>query len=471
MAHDPHPIHLTRRHLLQLLGAGAGIGLLPGGTSGLLAQSGRGAAVSRGVEDWPEVGGKGRLNVWNETGILETFPSDGLKVLWRTPVRSGYTGPAVSNGRVFLLDWQVTKQPFGTERALAFDEKTGKMLWSQEWQADYRGISWPNGPRATPTVDGDRVYVAGADGKLLCLDVKSGAIQWQKDYVKDYGADRRKWAFDWGFASAPLVDGGLLIALVDGRPNAKIVAFDKMTGRELWRSLTVDEDLGVAQPVIITAGGTRQLIIWYPGAVAALNPETGAVLWKQPYKVGGSMTVALPVKHDSQLFFTTFYDGPMMLTLDEKKPGATVLWKGKSDSEIQTEGLHAVIATPVIIGDYIYGICSYGQFRCLKASTGERIWETQAVTKERARWASGVIVRHGDRLFINNDRGELIIVKPDPKGYQEISRTQLIKPTSEPQNRRELVYVNWMQPAYANRHIYARNDEELICASLAADGV
>ena len=471
MAQDPHPTQVTRRHLLQLLGAGAGIGLLPGGTAGLLAQSGRGAATSRGVEDWPEVGGKGRLNVWNETGILETFPQDGLKVLWRTPVRSGYTGPAVSNGRVFLLDWQVTKQPFGTERALAFDEKTGKMLWAQEWQADYRGISWPNGPRATPTVDGDRVYVAGADGKLLCLDVKSGAIQWQKDYVKDYGADRRKWAFDWGFASAPLVDGGLLIALVDGRPDAKVVAFDKMTGRELWRALTVDEDLGVAQPVIINAGGTRQLIIWYPGAVAALNPETGGVLWKQPYKVGGSMTVALPVKHESQLFFTTFYDGPMMLTLDQKKPGATVLWKGKSDSEIQTDGLHAVIATPVIIGDYIYGICSYGQFRCLKASTGERIWETQAVTKERARWASGVIVRHGDRLFINNDRGELIIVKPDPKGYEEISRTQLIKPTSEPQNRRELVYVNWMQPAYANRHIYARNDEELICASLAADGV
>ena len=471
MAHDPHPIHLTRRHVLHILGVGAGIGLLPHGTATLLAQSARGAAASPGVEDWPEVGGKGRLNVWNETGILETFPKDGLKVLWRTPVRSGYTGPAVSNGRVFLLDWQVTKQPFGTERALAFDETTGQLLWTQEWQADYRGISWPNGPRATPTVDGDRVYVAGADGKLFCLDVKSGAIQWQKDYVKDYGADRRKWAFDWGFASAPLVDGGLLIALVDGRPDAKVVAFDKMTGRELWRALTVDEDLGVAQPVIITAGGTRQLIIWYPGAVASLNPETGAVLWKQPYKVGGSMTVALPVRHESQLFFTTFYDGPLMLTLDEKKPGATVLWKGKSDSEIQTDGLHAVIATPVIIGDYIYGICSYGQFRCLKASTGERIWETQAVTKERARWASGVIVRHGDRLFINNDRGELIIVKPDPKGYQEISRTQLIKPTSEPQNRRELVYVNWMQPAYANRHIYARKDEELICASLAADGV
>ena len=105
------------------------------------------------------------------------------------------------------------------------------------------------------------------------------------------------------------------------------------------------------------------------------------------------------------------------------------------------------------------------------AKTGERVWETQAVTKERARWASGVIVRHGDRLFINNDRGELIIVKPESgRATRRSAARSSIKPTSPPQNRRELVNVNWMQPAYANRHIYARNDEEIICASLAADG-
>ncbi len=422
------------------------------------------------ADDWPEVAGKGRLGVWNETGILDKFPSSGLKVLWRTPVRAGYAGPAVADGRVFVLDWVETQRPRGTERALALDEKTGKILWTQEWTADYRGISWPVGPRATPTVDGDRVYVLGADGKLLCLDVKTGAIRWKKDYAADYGADHLKWAFDWGFASAPLVDGERLICLVGGRSDSKVVAFDKMTGKEIWRALSSETELGVAQPIIITAGGARQLIIWYPGAVASLDPVTGKVYWEQPYKVGGSMTVAIPRQIGSQLFFTTFYDGPLMLTLDDKKPAATVLWKGKSDSEIQTDGLHAVITTPVVIGDYIYGICSYGQFRCLRAKTGERVWETQAVTKERARWASGVIVRQDDRLFINNDRGELIIVKPSPEGYQEISRTQLIKPTSPPQNRRELVSVNWLYPAYANKHIYARNDEEIISASLAADG-
>jgi outer membrane protein assembly factor BamB len=423
------------------------------------------------AEDWPEIRGKGRLGVWSETGIVDTFPAGGLKVLWRTPIRSGFSGPAVADGRVFVTDFTETQKPRGTERALALDEKTGRILWTREWPADYRGISYPIGPRAVPTVDGDRVYVAGADGKLFCLNVQSGEILWKKDYVADYGTDTRTWGFNWGFASSPLVDGDRLIALVGGRADAKVVAFDKVTGKEIWRALSsTDSDLGVAQPIIITAGGARQLIIWYPGAVASLDPVTGKEYWEVPYKVGASMTVPTPVQSGSLLFFTNFYDGPLMLTLDDKKPAATILWKGKSDNEIQTDGLHGVITTPVIVGDHIFGICSYGQFRCLRAKTGERIWETQAVTREKARWASGLIVRNGDRLFINNDRGELIIMKPSAEGYQEISRTPLIKPTSPPGNRRELGSVNWSYPAYANRHIYARNDEEIICASLAVDG-
>jgi len=143
-----------------------------------------------------------------------------------------------------------------------------------------------------------------------------------------------------------------------------------------------------------------------------------------------------------------------------------MLWKGKSNSEIDTDGLHTVVNTPVIDGDYIYGICSYGQFRCLKVKTGERVWETMDVTREKARWASGFIVRHGGRYFINNVRGELIMATLSPGGYQEISRTALIKPTTNPGNRRELGVVNWSHPAYANRHVIARNDEEIVSLSL-----
>jgi outer membrane protein assembly factor BamB len=418
------------------------------------------------ADDWPEFRGKGRLGVWNETGLLEKFPAGGLTVLWRTPVKSGYTGPSVADGRVFLTDYRPIRGLRGTERALALDEKTGNILWTYEWEADYAGISWAYGPRATPTVDGDRVYVAGGAGAIVALNVKTGQVVWQKNLAKEYGTR----VSSWGYASAPIVDDNRLICLVGGEPDARVVAFDKMTGREIWRALPVPGDIGVTTPIIITAGGARQLIMWDPGEVVSLDPATGKVYWQQPFKVGASMTVVTPVQSGSLLFLTTFYSGPLMLVLDDKKPTATVLWKGKSDSEILTDGLHAVLATPVVDGEYIYGLCSYGQFRCLRVKTGERIWETQEVTKERKRWVSGFIVRNGDRYFINNDRGELILANLSPEGYKEISRAQLIKPTTPPENRRELVNVNWVHPAYANKHLYTRNDEEIMCVSLAADG-
>ncbi len=372
------------------------------------------------------------------------------------------------DGRVFVTDYEPTQGMRGIERAMALDEATGEVLWVQEWDADYAGIQWEIGPGATPTVDGNRVYVLGRTGVLSALDTETGEILWRKSYSEDYGVDRMRWGFDWGFASAPLVDDERLIGFVGGSPNARVVAFDKMTGEEIWRSLPSEADLGVAQPIIIEAGGARQLIVWDPEEVASLDPVTGEVYWRQPYVVGGAMTVAVPVQVGSQLFFSTFYDGPMMLTLNQDRPDATIAWKGSSNSEIRTEGLHAVLATPIIDGGYIYGICSYGQLRCLDANTGERIWETQEATVERRRWVSGFMVKNGNRIFLNNDRGELVIARLHPTGYEEVSRTPLIAPTSPPGNRRELRNVSWVHPAYANQHIYMRNDEEIVAFSLAA---
>lgn len=410
--------------------------------------------------DWPEWRGKGRLGVWNELGILEKFPEKGLSPRWRTSVRGGFAGPAVAAGRVYLTDFAKSTGLKGTERALALDEKTGKILWTREWETDYRGISYAIGPRATPTVDGNQVYIVGASGMLLCLNARTGDIIWQKDYVKDYGTQIPT----WGIASAPLIDGNRLIAITGGRPDAKVIAFDKMTGKELWRALPSDSEPGYCQPVIIEADGIRQLIIWHPTAVASLDPATGKVHWQQPFRIHMGMTLATPVQSGAQLLVSSFYNGSMLL--EPAKESARLIWKGKSDSEINTDGLHAVVNTPVIDGGYIYGICSYGQFRCLNLKTGERVWETMDVTNEKARWASGFIVRHRDRYFINNDRGDLIIAKFSPNGYQEISRTRLIKPTSNSGNRRELGAVNWSHPAYANRHIIARNDEEIVSISL-----
>jgi outer membrane protein assembly factor BamB len=400
------------------------------------------------AEDWPEFRGKGRAGVWNETGIVSNFSAPELKRLWQAPLRAGFAGPAVAGGRVFITDYDK-----GIERALAFDGKTGKLLWEREWSARYQGIGYATGPRATPTVDGDRVYVAGAAGALLCLDTRTGAVLWQKDFVKDYGTVIP----GWGMTSSPLVDGDRLIAIVGGQPDAKVVAFDKLTGKELWRAIASDSEPGYCQPILVG----RQLIVWHPVAVTSLDPATGKVHWQQPMRVHMGMTLATPVVSGSRLLVSSFYNGSMLVDLAGNR-----IWKGNSDSEVNTNGLHAVVNTPVIDGDYIYGICSYGQFRCLNLKTGERVWETLDVTREKARWASGFIVRQGDRYFINNDRGELIIAKFSPEGYHEISRTRLIKPTSDSRNRRELGAVNWTHPAYANRHLYTRNDEELIAVDL-----
>jgi outer membrane protein assembly factor BamB len=416
--------------------------------------------------DWPEWRGRGRLGVWEEDGILDKFPQSGLKVRWRTPVRGGFSGPAVAGGRVFVMDYQPKEGTSrGIERVQALDENTGKVLWTREWESDYRGIarSYAIGPRATPTVDGARVYVLGAKGALVCLRVEDGEVVWKKDFVADYKTQ----VPGWGMASAPLVDGNRLIAVAGGENGAKVVAFDKMTGKEIWRALDASSEPGYSAPAIHEAGGRRQLIVWHASAVSAMDPVSGKVYWEIPFNARMGLAVMTPVKSGLQLFISSFYTGPMMMEMDDSKPAARMLWKGKVDNEIQTDGLHALINTPVIDGDYIYGICSYGQLRCLNARTGERVWETQAVTKEKARWATGFIVRHGDRYFLNNDRGELIICKLSPSGYEEIGRTRLIKPTSEDGiGRREMAAVNWSHPAYANRHIVARNDEEIVRLSL-----
>ena len=418
------------------------------------------------AEDWPEFRGAGRGGIWTESGILESFPAGGLDVLWRTPVKGGYSGAAVARGRVFLTDFTVAKGLRGTERALALDERTGRVLWTHEWDAHYAGLMWAHGPRATPTVDGDRVYVLGAMGVLHCLDVETGRVLWKKDYVAEYNAPVSM----WGIAGAPLVEDGLLIAVVNGEPDALVIGFDKRTGEEVWRSLPSMGEPGVNHLIVITAGGTRQLIHWSPSALYSLDPATGHVYWSHPWRVGDAMNLALPVQYGSTLLVSHFSRGSRLFALDETRPMATEIWRGTSESEILSDGLHSLYATPVVYEDHIYGICSYGQFRCLRVSSGERVWETQAATKERARWASGSLVRNGDRVFINNDRGELVMARLTPKGYQEIDRTQLIKPTTPPGVRRQLGAVHVAHPAYANRNLYVRNDEEIIAYSLAARG-
>jgi outer membrane protein assembly factor BamB len=429
------------------------------------------ASVHLFAQDWPEWRGQGRLGVWTETGIVEKFPAGGPPVKWRTPINSGYAGPAVSNGRVFVTDSRRIKANQAIERAVAIDENSGQILWTKEWQADYSGMQlvYAIGPRATPTVDGDRVYVLGASGSLLALDVKSGAVLWQKDYLADFNAS----VPSWGIAGAPLVDGDRLICLVGGEPNGKMIALNKLTGAEIWRSLSSDTEPGYNQPIIIEAGGTRQLILFHPDGFSSLDPNTGKVYWEVEHRVQMGIVVATPVQSGSYLFFTSQYGGARMLRVSADRPGATVLWSGPGEQDPgmthdTPNTLNSVISTPVIQDDYVYGLDNDGQLRCLEAATGKELWKTDALLKEHAMYGTAFFVRNGDRFFINNDRGELVIARLSPKGFEEIDRTKLIEPTNPYVRRRQLPNVMWSHAAYANKHIIVRNDQEIVRFSLAS---
>jgi outer membrane protein assembly factor BamB len=311
-------------------------------------------------------------------------------------------------------------------------------------------------------VDGERVYALGAMGDLICLDAARGSVLWSRDYRRDFGTLMNM----WGMAAAPLIEGDKLLVLAGGADGACVVALDKRTGAELWRALE-SEDPGYSAPIVIRWAGVRQLIVWTPLGLYALNPDNGQQYWFQAFETRMGHAIATPVFDESSgcLLVSSFFNGSLMMRLDRRDARAARLWKGASDSELpqSTDGLHSLMSTPVISDGHVYGVCSYGQLRCLDAATGRRIWETRAPTGD-GRWWNAFLVRYQQRYFLCNEQGELILAELSPQGYSEISRTQLIEPTATA-GRRKIV---WSHPAFANRCIYARNDKHILCIDMSS---
>jgi outer membrane protein assembly factor BamB len=411
------------------------------------------------ADDWPQWGGPQRDSVWRETGIVDKLPAADsatgmLPRRWTAKIGSGYAGPAVANGRVFVTDRLAEDN---LERVFCFDAETGKELWKHEYGARYT-ISYPLGPRATPAVDGNRVYTLGAMGNLFCLDTDSGKVVWQKNLPTDFGTKIPA----WGMAGAPLVDGDQLIVLAGGTPGAMVVSLDKLTGQERWRALDGPEP-GYCAPVILEFGGQRQLIIWHPQAVVGLNPATGKTLWQVPFSVQSGLTIPTPRKIGNRLFVTSFYNGPLMIDLGADGVSPNVLWHtGDQSTERKNDSLHAIMCSPIVTEDCIYGVGSYGELRGLDTKTGKIVWETYDATGHD-RWWNAFLVPHGVRVVITNEQGDLVFAKLSRDGYKELSRAKMIEPT-QPVNRRMTV---WSHSAYAMRSIFARNNGELIRVDLS----
>jgi outer membrane protein assembly factor BamB len=349
----------------------------------------------------------------------------------------------------------------GTERVLCLDAADGRLLWKHEYDCPYT-VSYPAGPRTTPLVNDGKVFTLGAEGSLFCLDAANGTVLWSRDFKNDYHIHTPM----WGFAGNPLLDGNRLICLAGGS-NSTVVALDKDTGGEIWRALSSKEP-GYCSPVIVQAGGARQLILWHPESVNSLDPQTGRVYWSlpssQPIRAG--MTIPTPRQMGDLLFLTCFFNGSWMLKLDPATPAAATLWQSQRVSEKNTDALHSTLSTPFLEDGFIYGVCSYGQLRCLNAATGERLWETLAAATadgKETRWANAFIVKNDGRFFLFNENGDLIIARMTPKGYEELSRAHILEPANHDTGRP----VVWSHPAFANRRLYARNDKEIVCVDLA----
>src|SRR5262245_23033295 len=391
------------------------------------------------ADDWPQWRGPNRDAVWKETGILESFPPGGLKVRWRAPVGWGYSSPVVAQGRVFLTDSQLVR-PKSEERVHCFDEATGKPLWTYSYDASYPDwaftVNNEGRPTSTPIVNSGKVYTLGMVGRLCCLDALKGSVHWKKDLRKEYG---EVWC-----NSSPLIEGDLLILVVGGKPHACVIAFDKHSGKAAWKAL--DDTATHSSPIAITAGGKRQVVVWTNEAVTSLDPATGKTYWRERLLTTADYVVSTPVFHDNLLLI-----GGLMLKLDPEKPAASVLWP---NTKAVSRRILSHTSTALLQGDCVFSAKSSGELVCLEARTGKRVWETGKVTDPK-NGASIHLTANGDSAFLYTDNGELIRAQVTVKGYKEISRARLLEPTYPFGGRK----VAWPPPAYANRHVFARNDK------------
>src|SRR5262245_60648064 len=309
------------------------------------------------AEDWPQFRGPNRDNVWKETGILQTFPTDGLKIRWRAPVGPGWSSPVVVRGRVYLTDMRLEK-PRAWERIHCFKESNGKRVWSHEWELVYPDWAFipehGGGPAATPIVEDGKIYSLGRNGRVDCLDARNGKVIWEKqlEYV----------IAELSCRSSPLIEGNLLILVTGGKPGACMIALDKRTGKEIWKALS--DSLSNSSPLVIEAGGKRQLVVWTGESVTSLNPATGAVFWREAMVTSSNDSIPAPVVQKNRLLISG-----LMLKLDDRAPTAKVLWP---ESPGVSKRILSNTSTPMLQGDYVYSAKSSGELVCLEAGTGKQ---------------------------------------------------------------------------------------------------
>jgi outer membrane protein assembly factor BamB len=402
-------------------------------------------AVSAGqpamAEDWPCWRGPHRDGISRETGLLKPWPPSGPRQLWRAELSGGFSSVVVADGRLFTQ----TKEK-NQEVVVCLDAATGKDLWRYRYDCDYSayrtftGGGRPQartGPRATPTVEGDRVYTLGATGVLLCLEAKTGKKVWQQDLLKIASMD----VPSHGYCGSPLVLGERIYLNPGGPKGKSIAALDKKDGAVVWQAL--DDPVGYACPVWAEVGGSPQVIFFTGVGVVGVAPKDGQLLWRFPWKTRPPLHIATPIYADGQVFVSSNYgSGGAVFRLRDQGAPETV-WKSLA--------MQNHFSTSVLYEGHLYGV-SEGRLRCVEFQTGTVRWSKAVLGK-------GSLTLADKHLIALGEYGEMVLARATSAEYAEVSRCQVFDKGT----------LTWTAPVVSGSRLFVRSENALLSLDLRGE--
>ncbi len=384
-------------------------------------------------DDWPQWRGPRRDGVSTEKGLLKDWPRGGPPLAWQTTgAGDGYSSFAVVAGRLYTLGARG-----GTEYVMAFDAATGRKIWEVPHGQRF-GNDRGDGPRATPTVDGDRLYAYGASGDLSAMELATGKVLWKINVLREFGGSN----IQWGLSESPLVLSDRILVNAGGR-GASIVALKKSDGSVLWKSQS--DEAGYSSAVLVESAGIRQAVFFTGERALGVDVQSGRLLWSYDRVANRTANIATPIARGNRVFLSSDYDaGAALLELTPAGGGMT------ARQVYFTRDMRNHHATSVLIGDYLYGFSST-ILTAMHFDTGRVAWRDRSVGK-------GAVIYADERLYLFSENGVVGLAEANPAGYREHGRFQ-IETGSLP---------TWSHPVVSGGRLFIRDQDRIFAYNVAA---